>query len=485
MIPTGGLGESLWAHTLGETMAPRPALEGDIQADVCILGAGYSGLWTAYFLKRFNPSLNVVLLESAMAGEGASGRNGGWFMGSFGGDIDYLAMLDGERRDRARQLITGTVARGASLLASLGIDCDFHHGGNLHVAARYPQQLKRLKAEFEHFRTAGFDDTDIRWLDADDAKKALNLPATEAAIFTPHCARVQPLKLVRGLARVVETLGVKLYEQSAVTQVQPQQVRQKALTAQGSVTANILVSALEGYQRLLGLDGNTSLPIFSMLCATEPLDESQWQSIGLDGRQTFADASRLITYGQRSHDGRLVFGARGGYGFGGAVKTRFGFRPRCLGEPPMGDMFDLRSELLSAFFPALKGVELTHGWGGCLALSRRFRPHAIFDNTTGLAFIGGYGGEGVGASMLFGETLASLIAKPDSELASMPWAYQGKVTEILRRWESEPWPWLGYSSSGALFRAEEKLLVRRPQSKLTSGVSKLADALEAFMNRTD
>ncbi|MBT1443716.1 FAD-binding oxidoreductase [Shewanella sp. JM162201] len=466
-------------------MTPRPMLEGDIEADVCILGAGYSGLWSAYFLKSVNPSLKVVVLEAAMAGEGASGRNGGWFMGSFGGDTDYLAMLDGERRSRAKALITGTVAKGERLLASLGIDCDFHHGGNLHVAARYPQQLKRLTAELEHFRAAGFDEADIRWLEADEASAALNLPDTRAAIFTPHCARVQPLKLVRGLARAVEALGVELFEQSAAMAVSSKPGEHKVTTAHGSVKAPVLVSALEGYQRLLGLDGHTSLPVFSVLCATEPLSDAQWQNIGLDGRQTFADASRLITYGQRSQDGRLVFGARGGYGFGGAVKTRFGFQPRRIGEPPMGDIFDLRSELLSAFFPALKGVELTHGWGGCLALSRRFRPHAIFDSSTGLGFIGGYGGEGVGASMLFGETLASLIANPDSELAGMPWAYQGKITEILRRWESEPWPWLGYSSSGALYRAEERLLVSRPQSKLTAGVSKLADALEAFMSRTD
>ncbi|ABM01113.1 FAD-binding oxidoreductase [Shewanella amazonensis] len=488
----GGLDESLWYLTLGEPMLPRASLENDIEADVCILGAGYSGLWTALFLKQKQPSLKVVVLEAAMAGEGASGRNGGWLMGSFGGDLGYLAQLDGEARRRAKARITGTVARAANTFSELGIQCDFHHGGNLYQAARYPQQLKRLQAELAHFREAGFDEEDYRLLSAADASHALNLPGTQAALYTPHCARVHPLKLARGLARAAERAGVVIYEHSPVQLAEKSRFtpsesglktqKNTVFTPKGSVRAAVVVAALEGYQRLLGLDNRTSLPVFSVLCATEPLSEQQWATIGLENRETFADASRLITYGQRSADNRLVFGARGGYGFGGAVKTQFGFTPRTLGESPRGDIFDLRSQLLQAFFPALEGTQITHGWGGCLSLSRAFRPHALFDEAAGLAFVGGYGGEGVGASMLFGETLAELIARPEGELAGMPWAYRGAVSEHLRRWESEPLPWLGYSASGLLYRFEERLLCRKPQPGYTPVVSRLADALEILMS---
>ncbi|WP_227002080.1 NAD(P)/FAD-dependent oxidoreductase [Aeromonas schubertii] len=353
------LTDTLWAHTLGEPLTPRPPLTRDLDVDIAILGAGYSGLWSALLLKRRDPSLRIALLEAGIAGEGASGRNGGWLMGGFSGDLSYLAMLDGERREQTRRLITGTVARAATELAGLGIACDLEHGGNLRMAARYPEQRLRLEEELATLRQAGFGEEDVRRLEGAQAQDALQLPDGDLALYTPHCARVHPLKLVRGLARAVEAAGISLYEQSPVLRLSPGSVHLKEHT----VRAGVIVSALEGYQRLLGLDQGATLPVQSLLLATEPLSESQWQRIGLHRHETFADASRLVTYGQRSADGRLVFGARGGYRFGGQVRTRFPFTPRYLGDAPKGDEFDLRADLLLALFPHLAGVAITHGWG--------------------------------------------------------------------------------------------------------------------------
>ncbi|ALP42653.1 NAD(P)/FAD-dependent oxidoreductase [Aeromonas schubertii] len=472
------LTDTLWAHTLGEPLTPRPPLTRDLDVDIAILGAGYSGLWSALLLKRRDPSLRIALLEAGIAGEGASGRNGGWLMGGFSGDLSYLAMLDGERREQTRRLITGTVARAATELAGLGIACDLEHGGNLHMAARYPEQRLRLEEELATLRQAGFGEEDVRRLEGAQAQDALQLPDGDLALYTPHCARVHPLKLVRGLARAVEAAGISLYEQSPVLRLSPGSVHLKEHT----VRAGVIVSALEGYQRLLGLDQGATLPVQSLLLATEPLSESQWQHIGLHRHETFADASRLVTYGQRSADGRLVFGARGGYRFGGQVRTRFPFTPRYLGDAPKGDEFDLRADLLLALFPHLAGVAITHGWGGTLGMARRFRPHALFDPRLGLATLGGYGGEGVGASLLFADTLSELILGGDGSLATQPWAYRGSLTTHLRRWEAEPIPWLGYGAISGLFQLEERLLRRpvRPSLPLTL-VTPLADALEALM----
>ncbi|WP_232849662.1 NAD(P)/FAD-dependent oxidoreductase [Bowmanella yangjiangensis] len=476
--PMDGLTDSLWFCTLGEHIAPRPSLHTQIDADVVILGAGYSGLWTAWFLKHYQPDLQVVMLDAAVAGAGASGRNGGWLIGGFGGDVDYLSMLDGEARRRAKTIITGIVAEAGSLIADMQVHCDFYHGGNLYAAARYPQQYQRMQQEYQHFQSVGFDEYDLRLLSATDARQALNLPNIQAALYSPHCARVHPLKLARGLARAVERCGVTLYEQSPVMQVTKGLVK----THSGSVKAPIVVSALEAYQRLLGLDSRATLTVQSLLIATEPLQKQQWEHIGLNSQQTFADASRLITYGQRTADDRLVFGARGGYRFGGKVRTSFAFTPRTLASPPVGDEFDLRAHLLGEFFPQLATLQVSHGWGGSLALSRRFRPHALFDPDRGMALLGGYGGEGVGASMLFGKTMAALIAKPEDELVTMPWAYIGKASAWLRRWESEPWPYLSYQCSKYLFEYEDKLLTKSASDWQKRWVMRLADGLEHLMS---
>ncbi|WP_102798006.1 NAD(P)/FAD-dependent oxidoreductase [Bowmanella denitrificans] len=475
---TEGLQASLWYDTLGQAIQPGAPLQGQQEADVVIIGAGYSGLWTAWYLRQLDPGLKVVILEAGVAGLGASGRNGGWLIGGFGGDVHYLQQLDGERQSRARKLVTGIVAEAVVELKNMGIECDFQHGGNLQLACRYPEQIHRLRQELAHYQAVGFDEQDVTWLSAQEAQRQLHLPNVQGGLFFRHCARVHPLKLVRGLAKAVMACGVLVFEQSPVCRVS----KNRVTTPLGQVRAPVIVSALEAYQRLLGLDNHATLAVQSMLIATQPLNPHQWRSIGLDSSQTFADASRLITYGQRTADGRLVFGARGGYGFGAKVRTEFDFTPRALDALPQGDEFDLRVRLLHAFFPQLTDVQVTHGWGGSLALSRQFRPHAIYDPDSGVGLIGGYGGEGVGASKLLAKTLAELILAPAGELCTMPWAHRGKASDILRRWESEPWPYLSYQCSKWLFEWEDRLLSTSARAWQKRGVTKLADGLEWLMS---
>lgn len=460
---------SLWMDQLDESLTARPTLTADLHADVVIIGAGYTGLWTAYYLKRQAPQLRIVVLESEIAGFGASGRNGGWLMGNLLGQDNLLAEQSSAARKQAYDLLHGIPDEVASVLQREQIDCDYRKGGVLYCAARYPEQLSSLQSQLAEYRALGLDESDYRWLTPVDLAKQLQLRNAYGAIHTPHCATIQPAKLARGLARCVTAMGVELYEQSRVTDWQSGLVR----TATGSVRADWIVPAVEGYAASLPPLGNHQLPVQSLMVATEPLSKEIWADIGLEHGQAFSENSRQVTYGQRTADDRLVFGARGGYRFGGKLRDDFN-----LSE----DERDLRRYLFSELFPQLKNVRITHAWGGNLGMARRFRPHMLVDRANGIALAGGYGGEGVGASNLGGRTLADLILGQQSELTAQPWVLGEQPISRLPSWEPEPLRWLGYNAIIQSFVHEDRVLAD-PNSapwrrQLASG---LAATMEKFM----
>jgi glycine/D-amino acid oxidase-like deaminating enzyme len=460
---------SLWMDQLDEPLGARPALSTDRHADVAIIGAGYTGLWTAYYLKRQAPQLRIVILESEIAGFGASGRNGGWLMGNLLGEDRLLADLPSAARQSAYALLHGIPDEVAGVLAREGIACDYRKGGVLYCAARYPEQLASLQQHLLELRALGLGEDAYRWLSASELRQQLRLSNAYGAIHASHCATLQPAKLVRGLARCVQAMGVELYEQSRVIDWQSGLVR----TASGSVRADWIVPAVEGYAASLPPLGKHQLPVQSLLVATEPLAKDVWAEIGLERGQAFSENSRQVTYGQRSADDRLVFGARGGYRFGGQLRTDFN-----LSEDERG----LRRYLFGELFPQLKQVRISHAWGGNLGMARRFRPHMLIDRKNGIALSGGYGGEGVGASNLGGRTLADLILDQPSELTRQPWVLGDQPLNRLPRWEPEPLRWLGYNAIIQSFALEDRVLAN-PHSapwrrKLASS---LAVTLEKFM----
>ena len=460
---------SLWMQQLDEPLTPRPALGSEIEADVAIIGAGYTGLWTAYYLKRQAPHLRVVILEAEVAGYGASGRNGGWLMGNLLGEDRLLAPLSPAERRASYDLLHGIPDEVAQVLERERIACDYRKGGVLYCAARYPEQRERLLAHLKHLRSEGLGEEDYRWLDTPALNQQLRVASPYGALYSPHCATLQPARLVRGLAQAVERLGVTLYEQSAVLDWQPGVLR----TAQGRVRADWIVPAVEGYAASLPPLGRNQLPVQSLIVATEPLPASTWAEIGLARGEAFSEASRQVTYGQRSADDRLVFGARGGYRFGGRLRQDFN-----LNEAER----DLRRYLLGELFPQLRKVRLTHAWGGNLAVARRFRPHMLRDRRNGIALAGGYGGEGVGASNLGGRTLADLILDRETALTAQPWVARDGGLDQLARWEPEPLRWLGYNAIIRSFAHEDRVLAdpRSPRWRRRLA-ERLADLMEGFM----
>jgi glycine/D-amino acid oxidase-like deaminating enzyme len=448
---------SFWWRTLGGAAQTRPALEGPAEVDVAIVGAGYTGLWTAYYLKRADPTLQIVVLERELAGYGASGRNGGWVSGFFSGPPRVYERRGGRDGFAALQrAMFATVDEVGRVLAEQSIDADFVKGGYLQVALNGAQS-EHLAGELASGREHGLSPEDLRELSEAELSRRVRVSGARGATFTPHVARVQPAKLVAGLATAVERLGVTIHEGTAVTEIRPHEAR----TAAGTVSARWVVRATEGYTAgLRGLE-RALVPMNSSMIITEPLAESDWLEIGWEGREVLSDAAHVYVYLQRTEDGRIAIGGRG-------APYRFGSRTDASGETAAATIASLRSKL-TEMFPAAGRVELDHAWSGVLGVPRDWCVSIDADPHTGLAWAGGYVGEGVGASNLAGRTLRDLLLGERSELTTLPW-----VGRAPRRWEPEPIRWGAIHAVYSLYRRADRRERRRGRPSL---LGRLVDAL--------
>src|SRR5580700_1814554 len=420
---------SFWHDTVPGSLEPGDPLSGDLEADVAIAGAGYTGLWTAYYLAQANPGLTIAVCERDIAGFGASGRNGGWCSALFPASLAKLERMAGRdaaiAQHRAMQQTVDEVGRVA---AAEGIDCHWAKGGTVQLA-RSTTQLDRAKEEVAEARSFGFGEEDLGLLSAAEAGDIARATGVIGGTFTPHCAAIHPARLVRGLADAVRRRGVRLFERTPVREIRPGQL----VTAAGTVRARYVIRATEGYTALLPGLRRTVAPVYSLMIATAPLPEPVWAEIGLATRPTFSDLRHLIIYGQRTADDRFAFGGRGApYHYGSAVRSEFDREPA---------VHALLRETLVDLFPALEGHRFTHAWGGPLGIPRDWHSSVGYDRHSGLAWAGGYVGDGVATSNLAGRTLADLIVGSESELTRLPW-----VNHHSPRWEPEPLRWAGVNA---------------------------------------
>lgn len=416
---------SFWLDTVPGELSPRPSLTADEHVDVAIVGAGYTGLWTAYYLKKLEPRTSVAIVEAEIAGFGASGRNGGWCWGTLAGIQSLLSRPDQRVGGLALQrAMFETVDEIGRVAEAEEIDCHFAKGGLIEFATS-PPHVNLLRKRIAALRSLGFGDADYQWMEPDECARRIRTRRNLGGVYSPHCAAIHPARLVRGLAEVVERLGATIYERSPALAIEQGGVS----TSGGRLRAEVVVRATEGYTPSLSGYRRHLLPLHSMMIATAPLPPSLWEEIGLAERETFADPRRGVIYGQRTADGRLAFGTRGAYYFGSQIRDRFS-----ADEPS----FRYAQRTLISLFPALADIEITHRWGGALGVPRDWRPSVGFNHATGLAWAGGYVGEGVAASNLAGRTLADLILERDTERTRLPW-----VGHRSPRWEPEPFRWLG------------------------------------------
>jgi len=423
-------GPSYWFHAIGGLPRPRPALPGSTDVDVAIVGGGFTGLWTAYYLKRADPALRICILESEVCGFGASGRNGGWVCGAVAGFGDT----------RSQAAIDDAVDEIGRVASAEQIACDYHKGGAVHVvtaAAQLPLMRDRPG-----------------WLEAAELDGRIRVAGALGGVFEPNYARVQPAALARGLADVVERLGVGVYEATPVASIASGVAR----TAHGDVRASWVIRATEGYTpQLRGAPPRALIPLRSTMIVTEPLPEAAWEEIGWRDAELVHDAAHSYVYIQRTADGRIAIGGRGRpYYFGS-------------GHDSYGEVetwaIDRLATKLHELWPATREVGIAHGWSGVFAAQRDWKQTVAADRATGMAWAGGYVGVGVCAANLSARVLADLVRGEESDLVTLPFVNR----EQPRDWEPEPLRYLGANLVYRLFRLADQ------EERRTGKPSRLGD----------
>jgi glycine/D-amino acid oxidase-like deaminating enzyme len=402
--------------------------------DVAIVGAGYTGLWAAYYLKTLQPDLRIAVLEQRFAGFGASGRNGGWLTNSVTGGRERYGRGPGAAQQLA---LNGSVDEVIEVARREGIEADIVKGGEFEVA-RSRAQLARLRAAAAAERE--WPHTDVEELDAAAAASRIAVDGALGGIWHPHCARVHPAKLVSGLAAAVERLGVTIYEDTKVERIE----RGRAVTALGDVRADHILRATEGFTADLHGEHRTWLPMNSSMIVTDPLPASAWASIGWEGRETLGDFAHVYMYAQRTADDRIAFGGRG-------VPYRYGSRVDTDGTTQDRTIASLTA-LLRRFFPTAGDVPIAHAWAGVLGVPRDWAAGVSYDRATGLGWAGGYVGTGVTATNLAGRTLADLVLGRDTDLVALPW-----TSHAARRWEVEPLRFVAVNAIYTAYRAADRI----------------------------
>lgn len=448
---------SLWHDTVDTDWTPRAPLDGAAEADVVIVGAGLTGLWTARYLAEADPELRILVLEAETAGFGASGRNGGWCSALFPASLATLAgYADRTAALAQHRAMRETVDEVARVAAAEGIDAQIAKGGTI-ALARSRAQWSRARADVAQARAWDRDVDDLRLLDEQEATAILRGSRTRGATYTPDCAALHPARLVRGLADAVERRGVTIHERTRVTAIEPRVVH----TERGTVRARTVLRATEGYTATLKGERRTLAPVYSLVIATEPLGPQVWDEIGLARRETFTDHRHLIVYGQRTADDRLVFGGRGApYHLGSRIRPEHD-----RDEKVFAGLYAALIDL----FPVLAGTRITHAWGGALGIPRDWCASVGLDSQTGLGWAGGYVGDGVATTNLAGRTLRDLVLGRDTELTRLPW-----VGHQSPSWEREPLRWLGINTGlRAMTLADTEESLTRMPSLIAKAVSPL------------
>jgi glycine/D-amino acid oxidase-like deaminating enzyme len=409
---------SLWLSGIAEPLTPRRSLPGDVGCDAAIVGAGFTGLWTAYYLKQHDPALRVVVVEREIAGFGPSGRNGGWVMSGISGSARaYGERPESDAMVRAARETQAAVDEVGRVVEAEAITCGYRKVGAVTVATSEPQRSRLLTYASEHNDPGAHDLT----LGPGELEQFVRIPGVLASSYTPHAARIDPARLALGLASACELLGVQIYERTSAREIAPGRI----LCDGGTVRADTVLRATEAYTTQLSGQHLRYLPLYSLMIATEPLSEDVWDELGWRDGLLVGDLHHLFFYAQRTTDGRIAIGGRGA--------------PYRLREP-ISERNERSAEVarrlvqtVRRHFPAAADAAITHHWGGPLAVPRDWSMSVSFDAPSRVGWAGGYSGHGVGASNIAGRTLADLALGRDTDLVTLPW-----VQHKSRRWEPEP-----------------------------------------------
>lgn len=421
-------GYSYWLETCGDDLTPRPGVDTTVDVDVAILGAGFSGLWTAWYLLDRDPSLRIAIVEKEIAGFGASGRNGAWCTSGFPASLGRIEREYGRQAAvDTHQAMCDTVDEVGRVAADAGIDCDWHKGGGL-LVARGPEQDPAAEHEYQTLARLGFGDR-IRLLDRAETEARVRVAGTTGGFWEADTAVIHPGKLVRGLARALERRGVTIYEQTEVIGYSGGSY--PALhTDRGHVRARTVVLCGEAWLSGFPQLSRQVVPIYSLITLTQPLSEADWAEIGWMERECVHSPRYQVDYLSKTADGRILFGGRGApYHYGSTIEDAFDRHT---------ETHRMLEDNVRTWFPQLRDVQFTHTWGGALGCPRDFMPTFSYDPRTSIASARGYTGNGVSTSNLAGRTIADLVMGIDSPLTHLP-----PANHRSPNWEPEPLRFLG------------------------------------------
>lgn len=415
-----------------------------LTCDVLIVGAGFTGLWTAFYLLDADPTLDVVIIESRTSGFGASGRNGGWCSPLLPMSLDKIARVHGiEVAIASRRAMVATVDEVADRVRTENLDCGFAKGGSIELIRNRPQML-RARDHIQSMRSLSIPESEIRIITGDELDAHMKSTDATAALLDTESAVLHPGRLVRGLTRTVRAKGCRIVEGVTALRIEPRRV----VTDHGDVRATNIIRATEAFTPRLDGERRTVAPLYSLMIATEPLSETLWNDIGLSSRPSFADGRRILVYGQRTEDDRIAFGGRGApYHFGSRIRPEFDTDIRVANH-----LVRTLHELL----PQTARARITHHWGGPLAAPRDWNCSIRFDPATGLGSAGGYVGDGVATSNLAGRTLTDLVLGRDTDISRLPW-----VQHSSPRWEPEPLRWFAINGMARLAALADRYENRR------------------------
>ncbi len=438
---------SFWLEDVGEPLTPRPALKSSTEVDVAILGGGYSGLWTAYYLLRQEPALRIAVVDKEIAGFGASGRNGGWCSPNFPVTAGTLEKRFGT--EAARNLLLtmrASVDEVGRVCAEEKIDARFHKGGVL-TLARGAHQLPAIRSSYAAYERLGLSDR-YQVLGATEASERIRVTDVHGGLYTPDGASLHPARLVRGLARAVEARGGVIYEQTPVTGFKAGSL----ITRGGELRAKrAIVLAGEAYLTRLPSLHRVLLPVYSLISLTEPLTAGQWSQIGWQKGESVSSTRHTVVYLTKTPDGRILFGSRGApYVFGSKITDQ---------QDTHDATVKMIQRSLVEWFPPLAGIGFTHAWGGPVGMPRDWMPAVRFDASSRIGSIMGYTGQGVSTSNLCGRLLAGLITNRQTGLERLPLAQRRSAN-----WEIEPLRWMVVRyMQGAFQRIDEAAEAGRPR----------------------
>jgi glycine/D-amino acid oxidase-like deaminating enzyme len=437
---------SLWQGN--QKITYRKSISSNDSFDVAIIGAGFSGLWSAYHLKQLQPELKIAIFEAEYVGFGASGRNGGWASAEYPTSGERVIKENGiESYRNLRAELISSIDEIGQIAKNHNWQIDYAKGGAI-VFAKNSAQLARISSDIDEEHTL---------LDFEQTKRIVNIPSAIGSVFTPHCAAINPFKLAKALAEHLEKHGVTIFEKSKVDEI-----KDKSLQVNGfKVTCQISIRATEAFTPRKWM-GNKQIPIYSLMVATNQLPDTLMQELRNSQRATIQEACHLITYAQFTADNRVALGGRG---------VRYKLFSRLSERSEIDNrMHKALERRVKSWFPQLQGCEFEYRWGGAVALTRRWQAFLNYDQESGHAQIGGYVGDGVTLSYLVAKTLAMKIS--NQKIPNLPF-----VNQKIGNWEFEP---IRYLAVNAGFKAT---VAADFEERVTGRPSLIAAMVDPLINR--